>query len=104
MRQESNLQGREARRVSKPVPSADRIAHPMSGRRGTRTPKATPIAVHRLERRSSSGRMPTKLCHSAVSSQASVTYSILLGGQAALSGQAGVAVYEDGVWKVGLAS
>ena len=37
-------------------------------------------------------------------SQASVTYSILLGGQAALSGQAGVAVYEDGVWKVGLAS
>ena len=37
-------------------------------------------------------------------SQASVTYSILLGGQAALSGQQGVAVYEDGVWKVGLAS
>jgi hypothetical protein len=36
--------------------------------------------------------------------QASVTYSILLGGQAALSGQPGVAVYEDGVWKVGLAS
>jgi hypothetical protein len=37
-------------------------------------------------------------------SQASVTYSILLGGQAALSGKQGVAVYEDGVWKVGLAS
>jgi hypothetical protein len=37
-------------------------------------------------------------------SQASVTYSILLGGQAALSGQPGVAVYEDGVWKVGLSS
>jgi hypothetical protein len=37
-------------------------------------------------------------------SQASVTYSILLGGQAALSGQPGVAIYEDGVWKVGLAS
>ena len=37
-------------------------------------------------------------------SQASVTYSILLGGAAALSGQQGVAVYEDGVWKVGLAS
>jgi hypothetical protein len=37
-------------------------------------------------------------------SQASVTYSILLGGQPALSGQHGQAVYEDGVWKVGLAS
>src|SRR5262245_23311363 len=37
-------------------------------------------------------------------SRASVTYSILLGGQAALSGQPGVAVYEDGVWKVGIAS
>ncbi|MDR2983300.1 MAG: hypothetical protein LBV34_00530 [Nocardiopsaceae bacterium] len=36
--------------------------------------------------------------------QASVTYSILLGGQPALSGQHGQAIYEDGVWKVGLAS
>ena len=47
-----------------------------------------------------------KVTHVALTgtSQASVTYSILLGGQAALSGQPGVAVYEDGVWKVGLAS
>ena len=33
--------------------------------------------------------------------QAAVTYSILVGGQAALSKQAGTAVYQDGVWKVG---
>ncbi|MGN6790896.1 MAG: hypothetical protein ACTHJW_00760 [Streptosporangiaceae bacterium] len=47
-----------------------------------------------------------KVTHVALTgtSQASVTYSILLGGQAALSGKQGVAVYEDGVWKVGLAS
>ena len=37
-------------------------------------------------------------------SQASVTYSIFVGGQAALPGQHGVAVYQDGVWKVGLVS
>lgn len=37
-------------------------------------------------------------------SQASVTYSILVSGQAVLSGRQGVAVYQDGVWKVGLAS
>ena len=36
--------------------------------------------------------------------QASVTYSIYVGGQAALPGQHGVAVYQDGVWKVGLVS
>jgi hypothetical protein len=36
--------------------------------------------------------------------QASVTYNILLGGQPALSNQSGVAVYQGGVWKVGLAS
>jgi hypothetical protein len=36
--------------------------------------------------------------------QASVTYSILVGGQAVLKGRQGVAVYENGVWKVGLAS
>jgi len=36
--------------------------------------------------------------------QASVVYSILLGGQPALSNQHGVAVYQDGVWKVGLVS
>ena len=36
--------------------------------------------------------------------QGQVTYSILLGGQPALSGQTGVAVLQDGTWKVGLAS
>ncbi|HEY5355699.1 MAG TPA: hypothetical protein VIK57_24935 [Streptosporangiaceae bacterium] len=36
--------------------------------------------------------------------QAKVTYSILLGGQPALSGQSGVAVLQDGTWKVGVAS
>ena len=38
------------------------------------------------------------------STQAKVTYSILIGGQSALAHQAGVAVYQDGTWKVGLAS
>ena len=38
------------------------------------------------------------------SSQAKVTYSILIGGQPALSNQNGVAVYQNGTWKVGLAS
>ena len=37
-------------------------------------------------------------------SQAKVTYSILIGGQSALANQAGVAVYQGGTWKVGLAS
>jgi hypothetical protein len=36
--------------------------------------------------------------------QAKVTYSILVGGQPALSNQAGVAVKQNGVWKVGDAS
>lgn len=36
--------------------------------------------------------------------QAKVTYSILVGGQPALAGQSGVAVYEGGIWKVGVAS
>lgn len=36
--------------------------------------------------------------------QASVTYTILVSGNPVLSGQHGVAVYQDGVWKVGLAS
>jgi hypothetical protein len=38
------------------------------------------------------------------STQAKVTYSILIGGQSALANQAGVAVYSGGTWKVGLAS
>jgi hypothetical protein len=36
--------------------------------------------------------------------QAPVTYSILINGQPALSNQRGVAVYQNGVWKVGLVS
>jgi len=36
--------------------------------------------------------------------QATVTYSILVGGQAALANQSGVAVYQGGIWKVGVAS
>jgi hypothetical protein len=36
--------------------------------------------------------------------QAAVTYTILLAGTPALSNQSGVAVYQDGTWKVGLKS
>ena len=36
--------------------------------------------------------------------QAKVTYAILVGGKPALSGQHGVAVYQNGVWKVGVSS
>jgi hypothetical protein len=36
--------------------------------------------------------------------QASVTYEILVAGNVALANQSGVAVYQDGIWKVGLAS
>jgi hypothetical protein len=38
------------------------------------------------------------------SSQATVTYSILVGGQPALTGKTGTAVKQDGTWKVGVAS
>lgn len=38
------------------------------------------------------------------SSQATVKYSILVSGATALSNQTGVAVMQDGTWKVGLAS
>jgi hypothetical protein len=37
-------------------------------------------------------------------SQAAVTYNVLLAGTPALKNQAGTAVYEDGTWKVGVAS
>jgi hypothetical protein len=37
-------------------------------------------------------------------SKAAVTYSILVGGQPAVSGQKGTAVLQDGTWKVGVAS
>jgi hypothetical protein len=36
--------------------------------------------------------------------QATVIYTVLLAGTPALSNQKGVAVYQDGTWKVGLAS
>ena len=36
--------------------------------------------------------------------QAKVSYAILAGGQPALSGQTGVAIKQDGTWKVGVAS
>jgi hypothetical protein len=36
--------------------------------------------------------------------QAKVTYSILESGKTALANQTGVAVYQDGTWKVGIAS
>jgi hypothetical protein len=37
-------------------------------------------------------------------SQAGVTYNILLDGQPALKNQSGTAVFQDGTWKVGVAS
>jgi hypothetical protein len=37
-------------------------------------------------------------------SEAAVTYNVLLAGTPALKNQAGTAVYQDGVWKVGVAS
>jgi hypothetical protein len=37
-------------------------------------------------------------------SQASVDYSILIGGKPVLSNQSGTAVYQDGTWKVGVTS
>lgn len=37
-------------------------------------------------------------------SQANVTYTILVGGAPVLKNQAGVAVYQDGLWKVGAKS
>jgi glucose/arabinose dehydrogenase len=39
--------------------------------------------------------------HMTSATQATVTYDIYLGGQPALSDQAGTAVYQDGTWKVG---
>jgi len=38
------------------------------------------------------------------SKQANVVYSILVSGQSALANQKGVAVYQNGTWKVGVAS
>ena len=38
------------------------------------------------------------------SSQAQVTYSILVAGTPELKNQAGTAVYQDGTWKVGVVS
>ena len=36
--------------------------------------------------------------------QASVVYTIMEGGQPVLANRTGVAVYQNGIWKVGLAS
>jgi hypothetical protein len=36
--------------------------------------------------------------------QATVTYTILVSGSPALSNKTGTAVYQDGTWKVGIAS
>lgn len=48
----------------------------------------------------------SKVSHVTLSgtSQAYVTYAILVGGKPALSNQHGVAVYQNGVWKVGISS
>ncbi|HVB41260.1 MAG TPA: hypothetical protein VNF47_00970 [Streptosporangiaceae bacterium] len=48
----------------------------------------------------------SKVTHATLSgtNQAYVTYEILVGGKPALSGQQGVAVYQNGVWKVGSVS
>ncbi len=42
--------------------------------------------------------------HVISATQATVTYDIFLGGNPALSNQTGMAVYQDGTWKVGDAS
>jgi uncharacterized membrane protein len=44
-----------------------------------------------------------KVTHVALTgtNQASVSYNILLSGKTALPDQSGVAIYQDGVWKVG---
>jgi hypothetical protein len=52
---------------------------------------------------SSASAKVTKVSN-VTSTQATVTYSILAGGQTALPNQTGVAVYQDGTWKVGEAS
>jgi hypothetical protein len=49
---------------------------------------------------SSASAKVTKVSN-VTSTQATVTYSILLGGQSALPHQTGVAVYQGGTWKVG---
>lgn len=52
------------------------------------------------------GAASSKVTHVTLTgtTQASVTYKILVAGQSVLSNRSGVAVYQDGVWKVGIAS
>jgi hypothetical protein len=52
---------------------------------------------------SSASAKVTKVSN-VTSTQAAVTYSIIVAGTPALSGQKGVAVYQGGTWKVGDAS
>ena len=59
-------------------------------------------AGHGLAAGASSKAVLVSLTNGA--NQAQVTYEILLGGKVALSGQHGVAVYQNGVWKVGAVS
>ncbi len=60
--------------------------------------------VIRAQAGSSLARLATaKVTHVTLTgtSQAAVTYSILVGGKVGLGGQSGVAIYQNGVWKVG---
>jgi hypothetical protein len=64
-------------------------------------------SVIRAQASSTLARLATaKVTHVTLTgtSQAAVTYSILVGGKTGLGGQPGVAIYQDGVWKVGQTS
>jgi hypothetical protein len=78
------------------TPIAQRIALLQSG--------SVFASVIRAQAHSSLAKLATaKVTHVTLTgtSQASVTYSILVGGKTALGGQPGVAIYQAGVWKVG---
>jgi hypothetical protein len=63
--------------------------------------------VIRAQENSSLARLATaKVTHVTLTgtSQASVTYSILVGGKIGFGGQPGFAVYQNGVWNVGESS
>jgi hypothetical protein len=65
--------------------------------------KALIAAQAKSQLASSASAKVTKVTNIS-SSQATVTYSILFGGTPALSNQKGVAVHQDGMWKVGVKS
>ena len=78
------------------TPTPQRIALLENG------PKFAPVI--REQAGSTLARLATaKVTHVTLTgtNQAAVTYSILVGGKTGLGGQPGVAVYQDGVWKVG---